>query len=454
MFFAGASAHPTFISETLDGPNHYNAFIEGAYLLLLNFFMLLRNSGLWLVLAAGVGYAQSAPQPELPPREVNLCDLLRNASSYDGQRIRVRAEANRDFEDFSLRVSLCRSQARRVWLQYGDQQTNAGTEVGHRFVQAEPLVKDAQFEVFAKHLPPQRLLQPDLKSCSGPQCHYYRVTATFSGRFFAGVEPGRSSGAKTFAGFGHGDCCHLLVIEQLSDVTVDRTQVPVGGQFQCSTETWTPASAIPMNDPSQTIATAAKHWGDDTSQGTIRGTGNWIAPDLLTSYAVETVTSPDKSDKKAAPDAKTTVIRESCQALQSFAPRPLSEPVSCETRQWQWQENRQIAKDIQQSVTMGHDPWRLELRTTSRNAIDDAHKQWALLPASPHMADSCSNPTMDDGQSAECGWSTPDGMQMFMVRLHRFDYLKKWGGHWEHVIWIATEVDGSFCHVAGEQEKQ
>jgi hypothetical protein len=77
-----------------------------------------------------------------------------------------------------------------------------------------------------------------------------------------------------------------------------------------------------------------------------------------------------------------------------------------------------------------------------------------LLPAGPHLIDRCGNPTLDDGQSAECGWSSPDGMQTFLVRLHKFDYLKRFGGHWEHVIWIATEVQGSFCHTPGEGEKQ
>jgi hypothetical protein len=129
----------------------------------------------------------------------------------------------------------------------------------------------------------------------------------------------------------------------------------------------------------------------------------------------------------------------------------VTEPVVCESRQWLWQEDRQAAKDLQQSVTMGRDPWRLELRTTSHNAIDDAYKKWGLLPSSPHMVDSCGNPTTVDGQSADCGWSSPDGLQTFLVRLHKFDYLKRFGGHWENVIWIATEVNGSFCHGEGEK---
>ena len=422
----------------------------------LNFFTILRNSIGLLLLAVGAGYGQAPPQPELPPREVNLCDLLRNASSYDGQRIRVRAEANRDFEDFSLHLSSCGSSAlHRVWLQYGDEKTNAGAEVGHRFIQAAPLIKDAGFDRFSQKLTTQRLLLPDLKACSGPQCHYYRVTATFTGRFFAGVEPGQASGVKSFVGFGHGDCCHLLVIEQISDVSVERTQVPVGGQFQCSTDAWTPppdqaASLVRAGDPNQMFASVAKHWGDDTSQGTVNGTGSWIAPDLLTSYTVDTVAP---SDKKNAPDPSTTITRESCRAVATFGSRPLSEPISCESREWRWQEDREGAKDLQQSVTMGHDPWRLELGPTSSNAIDDAYKHWGLLPASPHLINICGNPTSDSGQSAECGWSSPDGMQMFLVRLHKFDYLKRFGGHWEHVIWIATEVEGSFCHVQGEQEK-
>ncbi len=222
-----------FISGTLDGPSDYNGCIDGAHVPPLNLlFTILRKSLLLILLAVDLAYGQSIPQPELPPREVNLCDLLRNASSYDGQRIRVRGEASRDFEDFSLRRSSCGSQTlHRIWLQYGDEKTNAGAEVGHRFIQAEPLVKDTQFQLFAQKLPQQRLLQPDLKLCSGPQCHYYRVTATFSGRFFAGVEPGTASGTKAFVGFGHGDCCHLLVIEQVSEVTVERSEVPVGDSF-------------------------------------------------------------------------------------------------------------------------------------------------------------------------------------------------------------------------------
>jgi hypothetical protein len=422
----------------------------GRCLTLLNF---LRNSVFLLLLAPGAGLAQSTEPPELPPREVKLCDLLRNPSSYDGQRIRVRGEANRDFEDFSLHALGCGS-TRRVWLQYGDAQTNAGAEVGHRFIQAAALVKDADYDRFAQKLTPQRLLMPDLKACSGPQCHYYRVTATFSGRFFAGVEPGHDSGSKSFVGFGHADCCHLLVIEKISDVMSERTQVPVGGQFQCATDSWTPnaeQASVMAADPSRVFSTIAKHWGDDASRGTANGSGSWIAPDLLTSYSVDTVVSPDK---KNAPDPKTTVTRESCQAVANLGPRPLTEPITCESREWRWQEDRSGAKDLQQSVTMGHDPWRLDLPATSHAAIDEANKQWRLLPANQHLIDSCGNPTFDEGQSAECGWSSPDGMQTFLVRLHKFDYLKKWGGHWEHVIWIATDVEGSFCHGQGEQEKE
>lgn len=417
----------------------------------LAFFSVLRNSFLFVGLAAGLAYGQASP--ELPPREVSICDLVRNPSPYDGQRIRVHGEANRDFEDFSLQVTSCGAQARRVWLQYGDQKTDAGAEVGHRFIQAAALIKNGDYDQFAQKIRLQRLLLPDLRPCSGPPCHYYRVTAAFTGRFFAGAEPGRASGQKTFVGFGHADCCHLLVVEQVSDVASERTQAPVGGQFQCSTEAWTPTveqAILLASDPNHVFATIAKHWGDDGSQGTSNGNGAWITPDLLTSYTVDTLVSADKK----APDPKTTVTRESCHAVPAFAPRSVSEPVACETRDWHWQEDQQAAKDLQQTVTMGHDPWRLELRAASRNAVDDAYKQWGLLPAGAQLLDRCGNPTVfEDGQSAECGWSSPDGMQMLLVHLEKFDYLKRFGGHWEHVMWVATQVQGSFCHTPGEQEK-
>jgi len=411
--------------------------------------IILRHAVWTLCLAEGLAHGQVPTQPELPPREVNLCDLLRNPNPYDGQRIRVRGEANRDFQDFSLHGQSCGSQvAHRVWLQYGDDKTNAGEEMEHRFIQAEPLVKDAGYTAFAESLSQQRLLQPDLRACGGSQCHYYRVTASFTGRFFAGIEPGRGRGVKTFTGFGYQGCCHLLVIEQVSDVRTERTQTPVGGQYQCSTETWTPATS----DPGQIVTAAGKHWGDDTSQW-IADEGSWVAADGLTSYSVETVVPAE--NKKGAGDPRTTVTRESCTPVATMGPRPVSEPVQCENRDWRWQEEPQAAKDLQQTVTMGHDPWRLELRTSSRNAIDDAFKQWGLLPAGPHLVDRCGNPTQfADGQSAECGWSSLDGMHTFLVRLHRFDYLKRFGGHWENVMWVATEVEGSFCKIPGEQEKQ
>jgi len=411
-------------------------------------FPVIRNLMLLLVLAAGPAYAQTLSVPERPPQDVKLCDLLRNPNTYDGQRIRVSGKVNRDFEDFSLHGLECGSQVSHpIWLQYGDDKTNAGAEVGHRFIQADPLVKDGAYQFFSQQITAQRLLEPDLKTCNGPECHYYHVTATLTGRFFAGIEPGRSTGVKTFTGFGRGDCCHLLVIEQVSEVRSERTQVPVGGQFQCSTEDWV-VPAANSSDSGQMFAAIGKHWGDDTSQGTISA-GKWIAPDLLTSYSVEILTTP--GDKKNAPYPKTTVTRESCHAVQTFAPRPVTEPVSCETRQWRWTEDRQGAKDLQQSVTMGHDPWRLELRTSSRSAVDEAFKQWGLLPASPHMVDRCGNPVIDEGQVAECGWSSLDGMTTVLVRLHKFDYVKHFGGHWENVMWIATEVDGSFCHAPGEK---
>lgn len=417
----------------------------------LAFFFVLRNSFLFALLAAGPAHGQVSP--ELPPREVSLCDLVRNPNPYDGQRIRVRGETNRDFEDFSLSVSSCGTQARRVWLQYGDQKTDAGAEVSHRFIQAAPLIKNTDYDQFALKIMQKRLLLPDLRACYGPPCHYYRVTATLTGRFFAGVEPGRASGQKAFVGFGHGDCCHLLVIEQISEVASERTRAPVGGQFQCSTEAWTPTAEQATSlasDPSHVFSTIAKHWGDDGSQGTSNGNGNWIAPDLLISYTVDTLLSSDKK----APDPKTTVTRESCQAVPAFAPRPVSEQVVCESRDWRWQEDRQAAKDLQQTVTMGQDPWRLELRAASHNAVDEAYKQWGLLPAGVHLVDRCGNPTVfEDGQSAECGWSSPDGMQMLLVRLEKFDYLKRFGGHWEHVMWVATQVQGSFCHAPGEPQK-
>ena len=369
-------------------------------------------------------------------QDVSLCELVKNPAAYDGRRVRVRGEAipSRD----KLEASGCADVASGMLvLVNGDDRAGLERESSarRRNVAPVPVVNDAQWALFGEKLNAQRLLLPDLTRCSGPECHFYRVTATFTGEFYA-TGPANAAG-----------CCSLLVVSQVEAVTPQRTEVPLGGQFQCSSETWTPAAepnpagcAACADHNAQIFARAAKHWGDkiDPRPGMLEE--RWLSADLLMTYRIENGSG-----------GSTSVVREVCDPIASFPARPLSDPASCETRRWQWAGDKHAAKQIQQAMNQGRDTWRLEVRATSRNAIEEAHTSWRLLPVDPHLVDNCSNPPSYKQQVAQCGWSSPDGMHTYWVILEKFGYLKHWGSNWEHIPWIASSVEGSFC--GGEATK-
>ena len=85
---------------------------------------------------------------------------------------------------------------------------------------------------------------PDGSQCDENECRFYRlVQATITGMFFAGQDT-------AMPGYGHLGCCHLMVIKQVSDVSAERTQVPAGGEFKCTGETWSvsPAGAARLEN--------------------------------------------------------------------------------------------------------------------------------------------------------------------------------------------------------------
>jgi hypothetical protein len=212
------------------------------------------------------------------------------------------------FEEFVLRTTECESRRRDTWLVFGgdvptptvstvnDQERPVGKLLKVNGVPI-PLVHDAALDLFRERLTARRLDRPNGKVCGGDtSCQLYDVTATFRGIFFAADN-------RPLAGYGHMGCCHLLAIEQVADVDAQRTAVPAGGRFKCSTDEWKMDSAQvqqlkrrscqQLDDcqkaTAEQVNLIANHWGEtiNADKGTVHfltGVPSWESPDLLKGY--------------------------------------------------------------------------------------------------------------------------------------------------------------------------
>jgi hypothetical protein len=173
------------------------------------------------------------------PINVTVCDLITAPEKYSGKVIRVSSRVNLAFEDFSLAQPGCEDANPGVWLIYGgdaptptastvnDLSRKPGSVIKVNGIPI-PLVHDAALKFFRQRLGALRDTPIGNRPCY--DCYFYRVTATLTGVFFAAKRDGQM-----FEGYGHLGCCHLLAIEQVADVSAERTAIPMGGKFKCST---------------------------------------------------------------------------------------------------------------------------------------------------------------------------------------------------------------------------
>jgi hypothetical protein len=263
------------------------------------------------------------------PIPTTTCELSSKPEQFDGKMIRVRGHVTRGFEDFTIHDRPGHSPedcAGGIWLGYG------GDGKGPRkyavvdpwrpdYAQAQwkyqemvdsvRFVRDEQSQEMSDKLRATRHYAPDGTPCGLFSCRLYRVSATITGRFYA-----RGHGPSQ--GYGHMGCCHLLIIQQITEVQAERTAVPDESQeFVCSTQTWklTPEEAEALAKFESTDACspgwvcrwrqyftkAAEHWNDhiEVEKGIIPfGFALWISPDLTLEYAVEESASREKKSKK------------------------------------------------------------------------------------------------------------------------------------------------------------
>ena len=249
-------------------------------------------------------FAFSQTPPESEPRDVQVCELLRNPRSFDRQLVRFRGQLDSEFEDNTVNDPECGLPLWHtgIWWSYGDEVLHTASR---RTRPIQPLVslilRDTSFETFEEHAHLRRTMLPDGQPCRfRGDCAYYDVVATFTGKFFAGERPPR----RRLSGFGHMGCCHLFVIEKISDVVVQRTPVPPDDQaFSCTATEWQseyPATAVSSFDERvrmnrQFLMDQARSHGDavladkiktDSLQQFVGLTGTLAcsSPDLLTTY--------------------------------------------------------------------------------------------------------------------------------------------------------------------------
>lgn len=183
---------------------------------------------------------------------VDVCELLRTPSAYDGKAVQIRGKLKFDFEGKEVDDSACGLALSHtaIWWTYGGTPPFSQEARRNRISEsARPVLRDAQFIEYNERIQAHRNKLLDGEMCrTHKTCGYYDVLATFTGRFFASPMIPRQ-----LSGYGHMGCCHLFVVEQISEVDARRTAVPDDAlRFTCTSSSW--QSPYPK--------TVFTNWGD------------------------------------------------------------------------------------------------------------------------------------------------------------------------------------------------
>jgi len=278
--------------------------------------------------------------PTEPIRDVEVCQILNNPDAFDGKKVRFRGRLEFEFEGDTVDDRACGLPLfhTAVWWTYGGEPLLAHQpEMKKIQAMTSAILRDAQFDEFQERTHAYRKRRPDGEACrSHQQCVYYDVVATYTGRFFAGK---KRPGYTNPGGFGHMGCCHLFVIEQVSDVEARRTSVPGDERkFSCTSTSWQseyPAVTVRGVDArsaanKQFLIDQARAHGDDSlieaaeskSPRELLGIAGYLvlsSPDLLTTYTAQFPQYPRhlKEAKKQHSSVQATpivmnVTREQC----------------------------------------------------------------------------------------------------------------------------------------------
>lgn len=310
------------------------------------------KSAMIAILLMGFIPAVIAAQAPESPLHVTACELQRNPQQFQGKLVELRGIVTRGFENFTVQdpdIPLFSEPCgTAIWLaRGGDGKGPRRYMVVHPWWPVDDLrewaqqaridsvrfILDQQYREMDDRLSAFRRREPDGSNCTGlALCSLYRVTATITGRFYAGHRGRLTDGHLFFNGYGHRGCCHLLVMQQVSNVLAERTSVPEDGEFSCSTQNWTPTAeelaelqkTQPCSGwacrPLQYFSKVAAHWGDSVEfeKGWVElASGGWISRDLLLRYTVIHEQTKKPHAHLSVPPGPVRIDRTQCKPVSS-----------------------------------------------------------------------------------------------------------------------------------------
>jgi hypothetical protein len=291
----------------------------------------------------------------------------------------------------------------------------------------------------------------------GDECRLYRVTATLTGVFFVGPK-------ESLGGYGHLGCCHLLAIEQVSDVAARRTYVPAGGQFECSVETWEIGAdeAVSLQEEAKKcngfadcrrkvfdeIAAVARQKGDEINTSDddhfypFFGDPVWTSPDLLKTYSLKTKFRD--SVHNTGPVDGISPSRSTCKAVSP--PLPLDTPISCKSLWSDFATTAKAASQVADYMQRARDDSQtVALEGAAGRALEDATKQWGISPKPGLKFTGCQEPMVYEGDEfSECQWLDPEGMERFSIQVTKYGSLRH-RRNWKTVPWVLSRGSGIVC---------
>jgi hypothetical protein len=317
-----------------------------------------------------------------------------------------------------------------------------------------PIVHDVLLDRFINDVSAIRLRKPNHDGC-GSECLFYEVSATLRGRFFSGAK----------GGFGLEECCHLLVIEKVVNLSSKRTSVPAGGEFECTSDRWQPTpeelkalSAIPAcslrADFNNCYAVLAKHWGETIKPGGgLKSSGPWMSRDMTLSYRFIGGFISGR-DQRTQMTTSSSVIREACRPRS--APVPSTDHIYCDFHRSYGLGGQNAAKTSQRTARLSDEPSRSspDMVQAAWSAFQDLGRTWKIADSlSVERTECVPWPAAGSGNEQQfgyCDWYSRDDLQQVYVLLQRSRNAKKADGGLDIGPWTATEVTANACRAGKE----
>ncbi len=115
----------------------------------------------------------------------------------------------------------------------------------------------------------------------------------------------------------------------------------------------------------------------------------------------------------------------------------------CTQQFWMWTVDKASARALQQSVSEGHQPWRMDdVVAVAEQAVDGRKSAWGdakTVIGTPKVL------TKTGGEAVLLA-SSSDGSIRYVVTLRKYGWLLEAARNdWRQVIWLPASVERSHC---------